>query len=124
MSLGLLVTENALQVQPDTQEDCDELVRSDQPDPDTRRRAYLWCREFLHGAWKSLAEDLFQITIIRGGLSNKLFLCSLPDSLNCVGDEPRNVLLRLYGAILQASQRSVPWALLFPGEPTQKHDVL
>lgn len=67
MSLGLLVTENALQVQPDTQEDCDELVRSDQPDPDTRGRAYLWCREFLHGAWKSLAEDLFQITIIRCG---------------------------------------------------------
>uniref|UniRef100_A0A3Q4HIB5 Ethanolamine kinase n=1 Tax=Neolamprologus brichardi TaxID=32507 RepID=A0A3Q4HIB5_NEOBR len=65
MSLGLLVTENALQVQPDTEEDCDELVCSDQPDPDTRRRAYLWCREFLHGAWKSLAEDLFQITIIR-----------------------------------------------------------
>uniref|UniRef100_A0A3Q4HM79 Ethanolamine kinase n=1 Tax=Neolamprologus brichardi TaxID=32507 RepID=A0A3Q4HM79_NEOBR len=64
MSLGLLVTENALQVQPDTEEDCDELVCSDQPDPDTRRRAYLWCREFLHGAWKSLAEDLFQITII------------------------------------------------------------
>lgn len=106
MSLGLLVTENALQVQPDTQEDCDELVRSDQPDPDTRRRAYLWCREFLHGAWKSLAEDLFQITIIRGGLSNKLFLCSLPDSLNCVGDEPRNVLLRLYGAILQVGATS------------------
>lgn len=37
----------------------------------------------------------------RGGLSNKLFLCSLPDSMDTVGDEPRNVLLRLYGAILQ-----------------------
>lgn len=42
----------------------------------------------------------------RGGLSNKLFLCSLPDSLNCVGDEPRNVLLRLYGAILQVGATS------------------
>lgn len=37
----------------------------------------------------------------RGGLSNKLFLCSLPDSLDTVGDEPRSILLRLYGAILQ-----------------------
>lgn len=124
MSLGLLVNENALQVQPDTEEDCKELARLDQPDLDTRRKAYLWCREFLHGAWKSLAEDDFHITIIRGGLSNKLFLCSLPDSVDTVGDEPRSVLLRLYGAILQASQRSVPWALLFPGEPTKKHDVL
>ncbi|XP_042352695.1 NLR family CARD domain-containing protein 3-like [Plectropomus leopardus] len=120
----LLCTETMAQVQPDTAEDCKELVRADQPDPDTRRKAYRWCREFLHGAWKSLAEDDFHITIIRGGLSNKLFLCSLPDSLDTVGDEPRSVLLRLYGAILQASQRSVPWALLFPGEPTKKHDVL
>lgn len=103
MSLGLLVNENALQVQPDTEEDCKELARLDQPDLDTRRKAYLWCREFLHGAWKSLAEDDFHITIIRGGLSNKLFLCSLPDSVDTVGDEPRSVLLRLYGAILQMS---------------------
>lgn len=65
MSLGLLVTENALQVQPDTQEDCKELVRADQPDPDTRRKAYLWCREFLHGSWKSLADADFHITVIR-----------------------------------------------------------
>lgn len=66
MSLGLLVTEHALQVQPDIQEDCrKELVRPDHPDPDTRRKAYLWCREFLHGAWKNLAEEDFQITVIR-----------------------------------------------------------
>uniref|UniRef100_A0A3P9IMV5 Ethanolamine kinase n=1 Tax=Oryzias latipes TaxID=8090 RepID=A0A3P9IMV5_ORYLA len=104
MSLGLLVTEHALQVQPDIPEDCKELARpSDQADQDTRRKAFLWCREFLHGAWKELTEEDFQITVIRGGLSNKLFLCSLPDSLDPVGDEPRSVLLRLYGAILQMS---------------------
>uniref|UniRef100_A0A8C7VBX2 ethanolamine kinase n=1 Tax=Oryzias sinensis TaxID=183150 RepID=A0A8C7VBX2_9TELE len=104
MSLGLLVTEHALQVQPDIPEDCKELARpSDQADQDTRRKAFLWCREFLHGAWKELTEESFQITVIRGGLSNKLFLCSLPDSLDSVGDEPRSVLLRLYGAILQMS---------------------
>ncbi|KAB0404646.1 hypothetical protein E2I00_000654, partial [Balaenoptera physalus] len=37
----------------------------------------------------------------RGGLSNMLFQCSLPDTLATVGDEPRKVLLRLYGAILK-----------------------
>ncbi|XP_018559641.1 choline kinase alpha isoform X2 [Lates calcarifer] len=41
--------------------------------------------------------------LLGGGLSNKLFLCSLSDSLDTVGDEPRSVLLRLYGAILQMS---------------------
>ncbi|XP_067356918.1 choline kinase alpha isoform X2 [Channa argus] len=116
MSLGLLVTENALQVQAEIQEECKELAHPDKPDQDTRRRAYLWCREFLHGAWKSLAEDDFCITIIRGGLSNKLFLCSLPDSLGTVGDEPRSVLLRLYGAILQVGARS-----LKQNKPTAKH---
>lgn len=30
-----------------------------------------------------------------------LFQCSLPDTIETVADEPRTVLLRLYGAILQ-----------------------
>ncbi|KAL7878818.1 hypothetical protein AOLI_G00097920 [Acnodon oligacanthus] len=107
MSLGLLVTENALQVQPDTEPESKD-IRPDEPDQQTKHKAYLWCREFLHGAWKTVEEDDFQITVIRGGLSNKLFLCALPEEQQGVGDEPRNVLLRLYGAILQACQRSVP----------------
>lgn len=65
MSLGLLVTENVLQVQPDHDELCKELIRPDQLDLETQRKAYLWCREFLHGAWKTLSEDDFHITIIR-----------------------------------------------------------
>ncbi|XP_014373255.1 choline kinase alpha [Alligator sinensis] len=36
-----------------------------------------------------------------GGLSNVLFQCSLPDTIETIADEPRTVLLRLYGAILQ-----------------------
>lgn len=70
-------------------------------DPRTRRRAYLWCKEFLPGAWRGLREEQLLISPIRGGLSNMLFQCSLPDSIETVADEPRKVLLRLYGAILQ-----------------------
>ncbi|KAM9816452.1 choline kinase alpha isoform X2 [Syngnathus typhle] len=113
MSLGLLVTENALQVQPDAQEDCKELVRPETPDQDTRLNAYLWCKEFLNGAWKTLAEDDFEISIIRGGLSNKLFLCSLPESVDTIGDEPRSILLRLYGAILQGAEAMVLESVMF-----------
>ncbi|XP_006980567.1 choline kinase alpha isoform X3 [Peromyscus maniculatus bairdii] len=76
-------------------------LADDQPEPRTRRRAYLWCKEFLPGAWRGLREDQFHISVIRGGLSNMLFQCSLPDSIASVGDEPRKVLLRLYGAILK-----------------------
>ncbi|XP_047373419.1 choline kinase alpha isoform X3 [Sciurus carolinensis] len=74
---------------------------AEQPDPRTRRKAYLWCKEFLPGAWRGLREDQFHISVIRGGLSNMLFQCSLPDTVATVCDEPRKVLLRLYGAILQ-----------------------
>ncbi|XP_008309642.1 choline kinase alpha isoform X2 [Cynoglossus semilaevis] len=101
MSLGLLVTENALQVQPDVLEE--QQCKDAQLDLETRQRAFLWCREFLHGAWKNLEEEEFCISVIRGGLSNKLFLCSLSDSVDSDGEEPRSVLLRLYGAILQMS---------------------
>ncbi|KAM6159147.1 choline kinase alpha isoform 2-T2 [Rhynchocyon petersi] len=73
----------------------------EQPDPRTRRKAYLWCKEFLPGAWRGLREDQFHISVIRGGLSNMLFQCSLPESTAVVAEEPRTVLLRLYGAILQ-----------------------
>ncbi|NXW11981.1 CHKA kinase, partial [Fregetta grallaria] len=38
-----------------------------------------------------------------GGLSNLLFKCALPEHILSVGDEPRQVLLRVYGAILQVS---------------------
>lgn len=68
LSLDLLVTENVLQVQPSTEEHCKEPIRTDEPDADTRLKAYLWCREFLHGSWKSLHESDFNITIIRYGL--------------------------------------------------------
>ncbi|XP_033909543.2 choline kinase alpha-like [Acipenser ruthenus] len=102
MSLGLLVSANEIHVQPDSQAQYKD-VGPEEPDLQTKRKAYLWCREFLHGAWRTVNEEAFQISIIRGGLSNKLFLCSLPDTLQSVEDEPRNVLLRLYGAILQMS---------------------
>uniref|UniRef100_A0A8B9CE53 Ethanolamine kinase n=1 Tax=Anser brachyrhynchus TaxID=132585 RepID=A0A8B9CE53_9AVES len=78
-------------------------AREEEPplDPRTRRRAYLWCKEFLPGAWRGLREEQLRIDPIRGGLSNMLFQCSLPDTIETVADEPRKVLLRLYGAILQ-----------------------
>uniref|UniRef100_A0AC11D5Q7 Choline kinase alpha n=1 Tax=Ovis aries TaxID=9940 RepID=A0AC11D5Q7_SHEEP len=99
----------------------------DQPEPRTRRRAYLWCKEFLPGAWRGLREDQFHISVIRGGLSNMLFQCSLPDTLATVGDEPRKVLLRLYGAILkmqscnkegsEQAQKDSEFQSVLPGRP-------
>uniref|UniRef100_A0A8C5R599 Ethanolamine kinase n=1 Tax=Leptobrachium leishanense TaxID=445787 RepID=A0A8C5R599_9ANUR len=90
-----------------------EICRDDEPDSRTRRKAYRWCKEFLSGAWKNLEEDRFQISIIRGGLSNMLFLCSLPEDVKVVSNEPRCVLLRLYGAILQGAEAMVMESVMF-----------
>lgn len=65
MSLGLLVSEHELHVQPDTEPECKDVVRPEEPDLQTKHKAYLWCKEFLHGVWKTLHEDDFQISIIR-----------------------------------------------------------
>uniref|UniRef100_A0A3Q3L6K1 Ethanolamine kinase n=1 Tax=Mastacembelus armatus TaxID=205130 RepID=A0A3Q3L6K1_9TELE len=75
--------------------------RTEDVDRDTRSRAFAWCRDFLSGSWKSIKEEDFQISIVSGGLSNLLYLCTLPEQVHAMGEEPRRVLLRIYGAILQ-----------------------
>ncbi|XP_070610701.1 choline/ethanolamine kinase isoform X3 [Erythrolamprus reginae] len=81
----------------------------------TRLRAFLWCREFLGGAWRRLdAPEQLDIAPVSGGLSNLLYKCSLPDHVPTATEEPRQVLLRVYGVILQ-SRRLVTEDLPEPG---------
>ncbi|XP_028264372.1 choline/ethanolamine kinase [Parambassis ranga] len=87
--------------------------RSEEVDRDTRGRAHAWCRDFLSGSWKTIQERDFQISIVSGGLSNLLYLCSLPDHVHSVGEEPRQVLLRVYGAILQGVDSLVLESVMF-----------
>ncbi|XP_078271483.1 choline kinase alpha isoform X3 [Rhinoraja longicauda] len=110
--MGLLIAQNGLRVQHEEATDY-KAGKQDEPDQQTKHKAYLWCKEFLRGAWKTLTEEEFQISIIRGGLSNLLFLCSLPDTKSCVADEPHCVLLRLYGAILQGTEAMVLESVMF-----------
>uniref|UniRef100_A0A8C6P6D5 ethanolamine kinase n=1 Tax=Nothobranchius furzeri TaxID=105023 RepID=A0A8C6P6D5_NOTFU len=87
--------------------------RSEEVDRDTRSRAFSWCRDFLSGSWKTLQEADFQISIVSGGLSNLLYLCTLPDHVKCLGEEPHQVLLRIYGAILQGVDSLVLESVMF-----------
>ncbi|NXA42914.1 CHKB kinase, partial [Eudromia elegans] len=72
-----------------------------------------WCREFLAGSWKLIGPDEFGIGPVSGGLSNLLFKCALPEHILSVGDEPRQVLLRVYGAILQGVDSLVLESVMF-----------
>ncbi|XP_023664648.1 choline/ethanolamine kinase [Paramormyrops kingsleyae] len=87
--------------------------RTDEVDRDTKSRAYAWCRDFLSGSWKSISEADFQISIVSGGLSNLLYLCSLPDGVATTDGEPGQVLLRVYGAILQGVDSLVLESVMF-----------
>ncbi|XP_048209472.1 choline/ethanolamine kinase isoform X1 [Perognathus longimembris pacificus] len=80
---------------------------------DAERRAYRWCREYLGGAWRRVQPEELRVCPVSGGLSNLLFRCSLPDHLPSVGEEPREVLLRLYGAILQGVDSLVLESVMF-----------
>ncbi|XP_026549191.1 choline/ethanolamine kinase-like, partial [Notechis scutatus] len=80
----------------------------------TRLRAFLWCREFLAGAWRRLAApEQLGIVPVSGGLSNLLYKCSLPDHIPSVQEEPRQVLLRVYGVILQGVDSLVLESVMF-----------
>ncbi|KAM8861504.1 choline/ethanolamine kinase [Synchiropus picturatus] len=87
--------------------------RSEEVDRETRSRAFTWCRDFLSGSWKVISESDFQISIVSGGLSNLLYLCSLPNHVDSMGVEPRQVLLRIYGAILQGVDSLVLESVMF-----------
>ncbi|XP_027450102.1 choline/ethanolamine kinase isoform X1 [Zalophus californianus] len=80
---------------------------------DAERRAYQCCREYLGGAWRRVRPEELRVDPVSGGLSNLLFRCSLPDYLPSVGKEPREVLLRLYGAILQGVDSLVLESVMF-----------
>ncbi|KAM5287876.1 LOW QUALITY PROTEIN: choline/ethanolamine kinase [Ctenodactylus gundi] len=80
---------------------------------EAERRAYQWCREYLGGAWRRVRPEELRVCPVSGGLSNLLFRCSLPDHLPSVGEEPREVLLRLYGAILQGVDSLVLESVMF-----------
>ncbi|CAN0260571.1 unnamed protein product [Lampetra planeri] len=94
-------------------EEQDEVERKATVPAETKRLAFVWCQEYLSGMWKTLQENEFQISIISGGLSNFLYLCALPDGKQNSRDEPRNVLLRIYGRILQGQDALVQESVMF-----------
>ncbi|TSK38336.1 Carnitine O-palmitoyltransferase 1, liver isoform [Bagarius yarrelli] len=87
--------------------------RTEGVDREMKSRAFTWCKNFLSGAWKTISQEDFEISIISGGLSNLLFKCSLPDYVSPIGAEPSCVLLRVYGAILQGVDSLVSESVMF-----------
>ncbi|XP_066448328.1 choline/ethanolamine kinase isoform X2 [Eleutherodactylus coqui] len=78
-----------------------------------RGRAYTLCRQYLRGAWRSISPEQMRVSVVSGGLSNLLYKCSLTDAVQTQSTEPRQVLLRIYGAILQGVDSLVLESVMF-----------
>ncbi|XP_018108328.1 choline/ethanolamine kinase isoform X2 [Xenopus laevis] len=76
-------------------------------------RAFTLCREYLRGAWREIQPHQFKVSVVSGGLSNLLYKCSLVGPLKTQSTEPRQILLRLYGAILQGVNSLVQESVMF-----------
>ncbi|KAM8974287.1 choline/ethanolamine kinase [Pelodytes ibericus] len=80
---------------------------------DLQMRAYTLCREYLRGAWRVIEPHQMKVSVVSGGLSNLLYKCSLSNSVETQSTEPRQVLLRIYGAILQGVDSLVQESVMF-----------
>ncbi|XP_027047245.1 choline kinase alpha-like isoform X2 [Pocillopora damicornis] len=66
---------------------------------DFKKKAHQWCNQYLGGSWRNISIDDFSIQVLGGGLSNKLYICSLPESYGVGKEERRKVVLRIYGPL-------------------------
>ncbi|XP_022286584.2 choline/ethanolamine kinase-like isoform X1 [Crassostrea virginica] len=80
---------------------------------DVKSKAYKWCKKSIAGAWARISEEELEIKPISGGLTNKLYLCSLPDGLERGQDEPYQVLMRIYGEIAQHNDYMLRNSIIF-----------
>ncbi|XP_063782696.1 choline/ethanolamine kinase [Pseudophryne corroboree] len=84
-----------------------------EPSKDLQMRAFTLCREYLRGVWRSIQPHQMRVSVVSGGLSNLLYKCSLIDAVQTQSTEPRQVLLRIYGAILQGVDSLVLESVMF-----------
>ncbi|VDD89427.1 unnamed protein product [Enterobius vermicularis] len=83
-------------------QDLKEILSRFDPNIDTglifeiKKRSHTLCARFLGGAWRKVGVEDFLLQRMRGGMSNMLFLCSLPDGYSPLHGEPKKVLMRIY----------------------------
>ncbi len=73
-----------------------ELIRGQTPE-DIKQQCYHLCKEYVGGIWANISTDQFVLKRISGGLTNQLYHCLLSDELNPVNNEPKEVVIRIYG---------------------------
>ena len=84
----------------------DEMINlSECNDEKFIQNAYKYCQKCLGGSWAKCSSDKFRVKYLMGGMTNYLYLCSLDDSIPTEEHEPRKVLIRIYGSIVDQKHR-------------------
>ncbi|KAG1689336.1 Choline kinase alpha [Nymphon striatum] len=65
-----------------------------------KEKALGLCNAFLGGAWKQISCDEMEFWQLTGGTVNLIYCCGLPSTTVTIGNEPRNILMRLSGKSL------------------------
>ncbi|KAI1298698.1 Choline/ethanolamine kinase [Halotydeus destructor] len=63
----------------------------------SKEAAMKYCANFIGGSWATLDQQHFDIQVIPRGMINRIFLCENKSEDNGVPNEPKKVVLRLYG---------------------------
>ncbi|KAL4225556.1 hypothetical protein ACF0H5_016244 [Mactra antiquata] len=114
LSMVILILKRVLFVSSSCKEK--KTMDEDSVSKETKRIGYEICRDSIGDVWADITEDEFQITPLSGGLTNYLYICSLPDNVQPPDNQPKSVLLRVYGHIAAEAkivlQNSVIFALM------------
>lgn len=64
-----------------------------------KRKAHNLCKKYLGGAWKHVLFEEFSIEELCGGLTNELYICTIPGNYSTNNKEKKQVVLRIYGPL-------------------------
>jgi choline/ethanolamine kinase len=73
-----------------------EILRGETPE-DIIQKCLVLCKDYLGGIWAKISVENIELQRITGGFSNQIYHCALKQSVEPIGDEPREVALRFYG---------------------------
>ena len=73
-----------------------EFSRGETP-KDIEIKCHNLCGEYLGGAWLEITPQEMVFRRIKGGLTNQLYYCGIPDGVQLEDDEPNEVAIRIYG---------------------------
>ncbi len=73
-----------------------EFYRGDTP-CDIKEKCLQLCVDYLGGIWLQVSLETVEVRRLTGGMTNQLYYCAIPKDSVPIGDEPREVAIRLYG---------------------------